>query len=316
MVLRQCIKPGVQRHLLTHPSSSFLWFPWLKSHWIWNTAQITTSSSSPVFSVTRAIGMISLRRRSLCCILLSLQHKWIELVEIQKCAPNISAKLEVAILCVRGCGQSSVVAEEGNFQGIAMGLGVQATSESATACASLDGIFVEWSIWHGEVFCVYAQESWKHSLPFKALFVFINVTIHEAIHEGGMRMNIDVKIQIDVFRWVHLHQHILGGHYSGMGPGRGFLPVTVQIKAHERAPVISKHHSIRIKHGHNFKDQVVPEDSSDRVVTHEEVNQTLAHIRGWSFSWKERRNGLNDTTVCLSTSLVNLVIAFQIVLGT
>ena len=48
---------------------------------------------------------------------------------------------------------------------------------------------------------------------------------------------------------VALEQELLGGCEGRMGPGGGFMPVAVEIKAHKRAAIVTEVHPIRVEHG-------------------------------------------------------------------
>lgn len=57
-------------------------------------------------------------------------------------------------------------------------------------------------------------------------------------------MDVDVEVKVNVCIFVELHQKILTGYKSWMGPRRWFLPVSIQVKTHQRATVVAENNTV------------------------------------------------------------------------
>ena len=125
-----------------------------------------------------------------------------------------------------------------------MCLWVEAAPKEATPRTRFDSILVERRVGQGKIFCISTEKPRIHSLPFKPLLLVVNIAIHEAIHHGGMRMDVDVEIKVNICIFVELHQKIFTGYKSWVGPRRWFLPVTIQVKTHQRATVIAENNTV------------------------------------------------------------------------
>jgi len=65
---------------------------------------------------------------------------------------------------------------------------------------------------------------------------------------------------------------------------RANVPVAIHVLAHQIAAVVAQKDAIRIHHGHNLEDEVIPQNAGNGMIAHQELDQTLAHVRGWSFA--------------------------------
>lgn len=50
----------------------------------------------------------------------------------------------------------------------------------------------------GEVFSILTEQLGKNSLPLKSFLIFKDVPIHEAIHHGGVGMDVDIELQVNL----------------------------------------------------------------------------------------------------------------------
>ena len=57
-----------------------------------------------------------------------------------------------------------------------------------------------------------------------------------------MDVNVEVKVNVRIF--VELHQKIFTGYKSWVGPRRWLLPVTIQVKTHQRATVVAENNTV------------------------------------------------------------------------
>lgn len=49
-----------------------------------------------------------------------------------------------------------------------------------------------------EVFSILAEQLGKNSLSLKSFLVFKDVPIHEAIHHGGVGMDVNIELQVNL----------------------------------------------------------------------------------------------------------------------
>lgn len=207
-----------------------------------------------------------------------LDH-WVQPVIIQKRSCHVPPQLHIGFLRVGHSirGATEDVAVEGNLQCVAVGGVVQQPTEEATASSCFHGIPVEGCAGVGEVLGILAEELGEDGLPLEALLILKDVAVHEAVCHGGVGVDVDIKLQARFWVVVHLDDELLHPMQGRVGPRRGIQPVTVQVKPHQRAPVIAQVDAIRIEHGCNLEDEVFPQDASNRVLAYEEVDDPLTH---------------------------------------
>ena len=165
---------------------------------------ILFSSRWALFAINLMVSFLSWR---LWGIFLHRKDQGIQFVVIQEGSGYVTSQFKVTFLCVRrhSLWNCCVVAKEGYLQCVAVCLWIKATSKKTASSASFHSILVEWRIWHWKVFSICTEESRIHSLPLKSLFLVINIAIHKSIHHGGMCVNINVKIKMDIFIAVKFH---------------------------------------------------------------------------------------------------------------
>jgi len=65
-----------------------------------------------------------------------------------------------------------------------------------SSCPCFDNVSVERCVSETEIFCMTAHEPGEDSLPLEAIFIIIDIAIHETITQSGVGMDVNVKINV------------------------------------------------------------------------------------------------------------------------
>lgn len=79
-------------------------------------------------------------------------------------------------------------------------------------------------------------------------------------------MAVHIAVQKDFSRLKGALHHLFSVEVNGIVALRPRSPLSVQIGAHQRAPVIAHNYAIRILHGHDFEDKQVSKFHCDFVI--------------------------------------------------
>ena len=179
------------------------------------------------------------------------------------------------------------VSTEGHLERVTVGPGIESVAQETPAGARFHRVAVKRSIHHGEIVSAGVQQARVDHLFLEAFFVVVDVAVHEAVAEGGVRMDVDEEVQVNAGVGVKRENDVLRCYDTRVGPRGRLVPVAVKVEAHQGGAVVSENHAVRVEHGDDFEDDVVSENFGHRMLADEEVDDALADKGSWCFTYKD-----------------------------
>ena len=102
-----------------------------------------------------------------------------------------------------------------------------------------------------------------------------------------MAVKITVKVQVSTIEC--LAHHTFDRCVDWVIPLRGSRPLSIQVGAHQRAPIIANDNTVRILHRDYFKHKSFTKVLGHLIVPYQEVDDSLHHPGGLCLSWVDPR---------------------------
>ena len=91
-------------------------------------------------------------------------------------------------------------------------------------------------------------------------------------------MAVNIAEHYDITALQSLFDHELDSIYLWVNLRQGCYPLAIQVLPRDRAPVVSNYHTIRVEHGHDFEDKVVPQVSSALIIAYKVVEDAVHDV--------------------------------------
>ena len=140
----------------------------------------------------------------------------------------------------------------------------------------------EITVLKAEIVAVLCKHQRKNLFFIFVLFLRLIVPKYKHIFCDGVAVEVCVEVDFSAFK--RPFHHVLYVIVYGESSCVGRHPLPIEICAHERAPVVPHYYAIRILHWHNLENVLVAKINRSFIVRDKEVNDSLEHPGGLSFS--------------------------------
>jgi len=127
----------------------------------------------------------------------------------------------------------------------------------------------------------------EHFVPVSEFLFGLIIAVHKNVATDGMTVKITVKVQVSAIE--SLAHHTFDRCVDRVVPLRGSCPLSIQVGAHQRAPIIANDNTVRILHRDYFKHKSFTKVLGHLIVPYQEVDDSLHHPRGLCLSWVDPR---------------------------